>query len=83
MIFGTFKRKHGAGGRFTSAGEERQVLGGSQEGRWRRRQSRQCRRGVQVFGLVANTAARWPPGGKVAQDAESPVQRSAGARISC
>ena len=35
-------------------------LGGRQEGRWRRRQSRQCS-GVQVLGLVANTAARWPP----------------------
>ena len=60
LIFGTFKRKHGAGGRFTSAGEE-----------W------------QVLRLVANTTARWLPGGKVAQEAELPVQQSAGARISC
>ena len=52
-------------------------LGGRQEGRWRRRQSRQCS-GVQVLGLVANTAARWPPaarraggaGGRVASAAE-------------
>ena len=50
---------------------------------WCRRQIHQCRRGVQVLGLVANIGARWLPGGKVAQEAELPVQQSAGAQICC
>ena len=53
-------------------------LGGRQEGRWRRRQSRQCGRGVQVLGLVANSATRLPvatrragsAGGRVASAVE-------------